>query len=56
MLLDQLVDQALMRTFPVIFEFLAKNIHVLVTNENEMIQAFLLNRWDDSLDLGNRIG
>ncbi len=38
-----------------IFEFLAKDVHVLVPKYHKMIQAFLLNRLNESLDEGNRI-
>jgi hypothetical protein len=46
-----------MRTFLVIMnlEFLAKNVHVLVAKYDKMVQTFLLNRLDESLDEGNRI-
>ena len=46
-----------MRTFKVIMilEFLAKNVHVLVAKDDKMVEAFLLNRLNKSLDEGNRI-
>ncbi len=39
----------------VIFEFLAKNVHVLVAKYDKMDKAFLLNYLDESLHEGNRI-
>jgi len=39
-----------------ILEFPAKHIHVFVAEYHKMIQAFLLNRLNESLDEGNRIG
>jgi hypothetical protein len=46
-----------MRSFKVIMilEFLAKDVHVLVAEYDKMVQAFLLNRLNESLDVGNRI-
>jgi hypothetical protein len=53
----QLVVEPLMRKFLVIviFEFLAKNVHVLVAKYDKMDKAFLLNYLDESLHEGNRI-
>jgi len=55
---DQLIVESLMWTFKVIMilEFPAKNVHVLVAEYDKMVQAFLLNRLNESLDVGNRIG
>ena len=39
-----------------ILEFLTKDVHVLVPEYHKMVQAFLLNRLNESLDEGNRIG
>ncbi len=46
-----------MRTFNVIMilEFLAKDVHVLVAEYHKMVEAFLLDCLNESLDEGNRI-
>jgi hypothetical protein len=53
---NQLIVQALMGTFlvKVIFDFLAKNVDVLVAENYEVVQAFLLRLYK-SLNEGNRI-
>jgi hypothetical protein len=39
-----------------ILEFLTKDVHVLVPEYHKMVQAFLLNRLNESLDEGHSIG
>jgi hypothetical protein len=55
---NQLVLKPLMRSFFVImdFKFLAKNIHVLVPKNDEMIQNLLLDCLDESLGKGDHVG
>ena len=38
-----------------ILEFPAEDVHVLVPEDDKMVQTFLLNRLNESLDEGNRI-
>jgi hypothetical protein len=54
---DQLILEALVWPFLVIvdFEFLAQNIHMLVTEDDEVIKAFLLDRLDESFGVGDHI-
>jgi hypothetical protein len=39
-----------------ILEFPAEDVHVLVPEYHKMVPAFLLNRLNESLDEGNRLG
>ena len=54
---DRFIVETLVGTFEmiVIDEFLAKDVHVLVTEDYEIVQAFLLNRLDKWLHKGNGI-
>lgn len=57
-LFDQLVVQALMGTFEVIMisELGAKNIHVRAAENYKVVQNFLLNGLDYSLNKGDCVG
>lgn len=54
---DQFVIQPLMRPLLVIvfLELFAKNVHVPVTKDDEVIEAFLLDRLDKSLGKGDHV-
>lgn len=54
---DKIVVKSLMWTFKVVvfLELYAKHMHVRVSENDERVQAFLLNRLDVSLDDGNCI-
>jgi len=47
-----------MRPFFVIevFEFLAKEVHVFVAKDDEMVETFLLDRWHESVSECDPIG
>jgi hypothetical protein len=40
----------------VVFEFLAKEVHVFVAKDDEMVETFLLDRLNESLGKGDHIG
>jgi len=55
---DQLVIKALMRPFGMIMISVlrAEHIHMLMAEYNKMVQAFLADTLDKTLDEGDRIG
>ncbi len=55
---DQLVIEALVRSFGMIMISVlrAEHIHMLMAEYNKMVQAFLADTLDKTLDEGDRIG